>query len=97
MLDTSSKRKVVSSLVLSNFQYCAVVWHECGITNCRKFEKVHLRALKVIYNYSDISCKDLLCKIGADSSYLSRLKLSVAQVCQILKGCSPPIPANLLC
>ena len=33
MLDTSSKRKVVSSLVLSNSQYCAVVWHECGIMN----------------------------------------------------------------
>ena len=36
MLDTSSKRKVVNSVVLSILQYSAVGWHECGIMNCRK-------------------------------------------------------------
>ena len=36
MLDRSSKRKVVNSVVLSILQYSAVVWHECGIMNCRK-------------------------------------------------------------
>ena len=77
MLDTSSKVKVVNSFVMSNFQYCPVVWHECGIMNCRKLEKVNFRAIKVIYNSYNVSYKDLLGKVGTDSLCLSRLKAAV--------------------
>ena len=28
------------SFVLSNFDYCRIVWHHCGIGNCKKLEKI---------------------------------------------------------
>ena len=33
------------SFIMSNFNYCPIVWHFCGETNTRKIEKIQERAL----------------------------------------------------
>ena len=36
---------VANSYVLSNFNYCSMVWHFCGKGDTHKIEKIHERAI----------------------------------------------------
>ena len=38
-LDESARRIIYNSFVSSNFNYCPLVWHFCGVTNGNKVEK----------------------------------------------------------
>jgi hypothetical protein len=40
---------LVVSFIISNFNYCPVTWHFCNEQNTKKMEKIHERALKLIY------------------------------------------------
>ncbi len=48
-LDKESKLAIYRSYILSNFNYCPLVWHFCGIHNSRKMEKIQERALRFVY------------------------------------------------
>ena len=50
------------SFIMSNFNYCPIVWHFCGETNARKIEKFQERALRFIYEDYSSSYEDLLNK-----------------------------------
>ena len=43
-LDIRSKKLIYKSFIRSNFTYCSLVWHFCGITNNSKVEKIQARA-----------------------------------------------------
>ena len=62
MLSNSGKLKVYDAFILSNFNYCPIVWHNCGLLNTRKVEKMNKRALKVVFGDRTSSYKDLLSK-----------------------------------
>jgi hypothetical protein len=49
------KLTIYYSFILSNFNYCPLVWHFCGESNTKKLEKIQERALRFIYNNSDSS------------------------------------------
>jgi hypothetical protein len=36
------------SFIMSNFNYCPIVWHFCGETNTRKIEKIQERVLRIL-------------------------------------------------
>ena len=36
--------------IVSNFNYCPLVWHFCGKTNTSKIEKLQERALRFVFN-----------------------------------------------
>ena len=44
------KHSIYYSFIMSNFNYCPLVWHFCGETNTKKIEKIQERALRFIYN-----------------------------------------------
>jgi hypothetical protein len=50
------------SFIMSNFNYCPIVWHFCGEINTRKIEKIPERALRFIYEDYSSSYEDLLNK-----------------------------------
>jgi hypothetical protein len=43
------KLTIYYSFIMSNFNYCPLVWHFCGEVNTKKVEKIQERALKFIY------------------------------------------------
>ena len=57
----SFKKKVrLNSLVLSNFNYCPLVWHFCFSKSLKKIEKIQERALSIPYNDSSSDYNQLL-------------------------------------
>ena len=49
-LNRLGKLTIYHSSILSNFNYCPVIWHFCSEANTKKMEKIQERALKFIYN-----------------------------------------------
>ena len=62
------------SFVMSNFNYCPVVWHFCGEVNTQKMEKIQERALRFIYEDYNSSYEFLLKKSGLPTLKIRRLR-----------------------
>ena len=90
-LDIPCKRKILDAFILSNFNYCAYVYHFCGTGNSKKMEKLLERALRYVYLDFDCSYKSLLLKSGKSSLYVNRIKDILISVHKIMKDLMPPM------
>ncbi len=59
--------------ILSNCNYCPLVWHFCGVLNTKK-ENVKKRALRFVYNDFTSSYEELLAKRNYSTLYITRLR-----------------------
>ena len=73
-LNQNTKKIVFNSFILSNFNYCPLVWHICSIKNTQKVEKIHERGLHIILNDYQSDYKAVLESSGRELMYISRLK-----------------------
>ena len=48
-LTLESRMAIFRSFIMSNFNYCSLVWHACGVKNTRTLEKLQERALRFVY------------------------------------------------
>ena len=44
----NERRIIMQSFILSNFNYCALIWHFCSESNTAKMEKIQERALRLL-------------------------------------------------
>ncbi len=63
-LDKESRLAIYRSYILSNFNYCSLVWHFCGIHNSRNMEKIQERALRFVYEDYESTYDILITKKG---------------------------------
>jgi hypothetical protein len=88
-LSKLGKLTIYYSFILSNFNYCPLVWHFCGESNTKKLEKIQERALRFIYNDSDSSYENLLEKSQLPSLRLRRLRSMAIEVFKIINKQTP--------
>ena len=58
-IDETSRYMIYNSFVRSNFSFCPMVWHFCGIMNNEKLERIQERALKIVYGDCSSSYDEL--------------------------------------
>ena len=75
---------------MSNFTYCALLWHFCGKVNNGKIEKINERALRIIYNDYTSTYKEMLDISHSDTVLLARLKNLTLDVFKSIKTLNPP-------
>ena len=75
---------------MSNFNYCSLVWHACGVKNTRKLEKLQERAFRFVYLDKVSSYVDLLTKANLTTLHLGRLKMLATEVYQSVHKLNPP-------
>ena len=95
MLSPQTKWSVFNSFVKSNFAYCTVVFHHCGVQNDKKLEKMHERAIRVVYNDYVSPYKTLLERSKRKLLYEEREDMLIELVFKVLHGLSPPIDNNM--
>ena len=91
MLDLSCKLKILDAFIVSNLNYCCLVYHHCKIRDARKLEALFKRALRFVYLDFASSYKELLCKASRSNLYGSRLRNMLLTVYKIVHGVCPPI------
>ena len=73
-LDAKSKKLILNSFIVSNFNYCPLVWHFCGKGNNKKLESIQERSLRILFNDAISDYESLLELFGTSSLLMSRLK-----------------------
>ena len=71
---------MVRSFIMSNFNYCSLVWHAYGVKNTKKLEKLQGRALRFVYLDKVSSYDDLLTKANLTTLHPGRLKILATEV-----------------
>lgn len=89
MIDHDSKIVVFEAFIISNFLYCPIVWHFCGVTNRKKIEKIQENALRFIYKDYTSPYRDLLKLAKRDSMYVTHLRCIVSEIFKIINGTAP--------
>jgi hypothetical protein len=90
-LNRLGKLTIYHSIILSNFNYCPVIWHFCSEANTTKMEKIQERALKFMHSENHSTYEELLAKSKLSSLNENKLNsvlysfvvLASEQKCQI--------------
>ncbi len=57
MINIESKLLILKAFVVSKYMYCPLVWHMCGVSDCKIVEKIQERALLyVLSDFNDTYC-----------------------------------------
>ena len=89
-INIKSKSILYSSFVASNFKYCPLVWHFCGVTNNQKLEKLQERALRIIHKEYSSTYEELLLSTASQPLLLSRLKIILLEVFKSINKLNAP-------
>ena len=85
-LTKQGKLTIFKSFIVSNFNYCPLIWHFCSQASTHKMKKILERALRFISNDFISPLETLLVLNNATPLLIGRMKLLASEVFKILKG-----------
>ena len=89
LLDLPSGRAIYISFIVSNFNYCPLVWFFTSRASIMKIQKLQERALRFVLKDSIADYETLLSKGGVDPFRISSLKNMAVEIYKILNGMDP--------
>ena len=95
-LNLEARLAIFRCYILSNFNYCPIVWHFCSLEQSQLMEKIQERALRFVYNDFTTSYKELLIKGDHQILYIGRLRTIALEVYKLLNGHSPEYISDLI-
>ena len=95
-LTVEGKLIIYKSFIMSNFNYCPLIWHFCSQTSTIKLEKIQERALRFIYNDHSSTYADLLKCAGTVNLHIKRTKDIACEVFKIVNKLAPSFIHNLV-
>ena len=84
------KKGLVQSFILSNFEYCPLVWYFSSSKSLQNIEKLHERALTFLYNDHTSSYNDLLSKSDRCTMLISRQRALCIKIFKTVNKLNPP-------
>ena len=89
LLDMPSRKAIYNSFIVSNFNYCPLVYYFTSRESINKMQKIQERALRFVLKDSVSDYDTLLTKCGIDSFRISSLKSMAVEIYKILNDMSP--------
>ena len=80
---------IINSFVLSNFCYCPLIWMNCSRQNNKKINKIHERALRLIYNDYTSEYQQLLSKDKSVTFHQRNLQHLCIEIFKTKMGLNP--------
>ena len=74
-MDEKKGKILYHTFIMSNFNYCPLIWMFCGKTQNKEIDRVHKRALRILFNDYTSSFEELLQKIGSDRIHVKTYKI----------------------
>jgi hypothetical protein len=88
-LTMEGRKAIYHAFILSNFNFCPLVWHFCSKGNTQKLERVNYRALRFVFQDFISDYQTLLGKIDMCTLEVSRLKQIAILTFRILNKETP--------
>ena len=90
-LSFNAKRALINSYIISNFNYCPLVWMFSTAKSLNKIETLQKRALRFLYNDYSISYEGLLKKTGKIKMNVYRLRNLCVEIYKTINKLNPEI------
>ena len=84
-----AKKLAVNSFVISNFNYCPLIWHFSSYRSINTIEMIQKRALKFINENSNLDYYTLLGNLGLCTMKVKRLRTLCLEIFKTLNGLNP--------
>ena len=91
----SEKEAIINSFILSNFNYCPLVWHFSSCETIRKIEKIQKRCLRIILNDYEGDYETLLRNSNKLTMEIRRLRTLAFEIFKTLNEINPPYRKNI--
>ena len=90
-MSTKQKRIIMKALINSQFGYCLLVWmnHSRKLNN--RINRIHERALRVVYNDENSTFDELLTKDNSVEVHDRNLQVLITEMFKVKMGASPVI------
>ena len=88
-LNQNSKKVVIESFILANFNYCPLVWHFCTSESLKKLERIQERALWLLLNDYQSDYETLLEKSNKPTLQIRRIKLLATEIFKTINDLNP--------
>ena len=75
ILSVESKKILLNSFIMSNFNYCPLVYHICGKVNTCRMERVLHRGLRIVFNDYVTDIHKLREEAKVSTLFMARLRL----------------------
>ncbi len=87
--------RIYESFILSNFNFCPVVWHYCSVKSTMKMENIQKRALRFLTNDKESNYIQLLQNTNLPSLTLQRMKYISLEIFKCLHKLNPSFMSNM--
>ena len=88
-LEPQKASLLYNSFILTNLNYCPLIWMFCGKTTNDKFNSVHKRALRVLLNYYTSSFEELLHRKEEVTIHDKNLQKLILEVYRCMTSANP--------
>ena len=94
-LGFKEKNVLINSFVISNFNYCPLVWFIASANSVKKIENLQKRALRFLYNDYTSSYDELLKKSGKSTIKVKNIKNLCIEIFKTLNNLNPSFMKDL--
>ena len=89
IFDLKERKSMYNTFILSNFNYCPIIWHFCGKVSTKKIENIQERALRFMFKDKTSSYTSLLEKSDYTTLFIRRLRTIATEVFKSLHDLNP--------
>ena len=94
-MQKSEKEAITNSFILSNFNYCPLVWHFSSLESIRKIEKIQKCCLRIILNDYESDYEILLYNSNKPTMEMRRLRTLAVEIFKTLNAINLPYMKNI--
>ena len=91
----SPKEAIINSFILSNFNYCPLVWHFSSCESIRKIEKIQKRCLRIILNDYESDYENVLRNSNNPTMEIRKLRTLTNEIFKVANEINPPYMKNI--
>jgi len=95
VLSKENKMTVLKSFILSNFNYCPLVYHVSSKGSSLKMERLLERGIRLVLNDFSSNINSMMTKSNVSSLFCSRVRLLAVFVFKVINNMLPQIPTDL--
>ena len=90
-MNMNKRRTIMKAFIIAQFGYCPLVWMFHSRTLNNRINKIHERALRIIYNDEQSSFNGLLIKDGAITIHQRNIQALAIEMFKVINGMPPEI------
>ena len=82
---------ICNAVILSNFNYCPLIWLFCNKGAYKEIDRTHKRALRILYKEYECSFKTLLTRSGSFSIHVRNLQKLMTEIYKSINHLNPSL------